>query len=115
VRIPGSTAQTRERKADIARFLSDPEINSDVLKKYNISYVYVWNNGNFPGDSKRASTHIVCYSDLGTKKIRKYRKSYRLEVVFENKDYLIFKVHQLEERDGKRLFNKYKSISRNEE
>jgi hypothetical protein len=98
-------------------------ISGDVLKKYNIAYVLETSKTNFMEDSKYLTSQIVCYSDLGTKKIFKYQKSHWLEVIFKNKDYLILQVHEfpeeqreivvLEDRDGKRLFKKFEPISRN--
>ncbi len=118
-----TTAQIRERRSDIVRFLGDPMISGDVLKEYNISYVFVRSETNFMENLKCLSSQMVCYSDLGTKKIIKYQKTHWLDVVFKNKDYLTLQVHEfpetkreiviLEDRDGRRLFKKFDSISRN--
>jgi len=66
-----TTAQIRERGSDIGRFFQDPVFGADVLSKYNVSYIFVMNNVGFLGDTKQNSSQIICFSDLGTKKILK--------------------------------------------
>lgn len=94
-----TTSQIEARVKDIKTFFKQPRLNADILEKYSISYVFGFYGDGYLGDPANHLSSIPCYSNMGTRKIRKYKKSHNLELVFKNSDYYIFKVNTILESD----------------
>lgn len=109
--------QIEARQNDIRRFFEDPRLGADVLDKYRIDYVMVFNEDGYLGNLPDPRPRFSVYVDLGTKLIRKVKRSHELEKVYENRDYVVFRVHPLAEdkrtvfvltiQDGQYLFEKF--------
>jgi len=107
-------AQLTTRAQDVRRFFDDPGLHGDVLDTYAVTYVLVPRplEAAFSPSGHRGRSD--CYVDLGTKRIRKFRKSHELERIFDNDGYIILRVHVLpddqrliyimQEGNGRRVF-----------
>ncbi|MFC2169167.1 hypothetical protein ACFLRM_01190 [Acidobacteriota bacterium] len=90
-----TTSQIKKRRNDIERFFQDPRLNGDVLREYNVSYVWAWNNIGFLGDIENHSSRIGSFSAIESDKAYKPQQNYSLELVFKNENYLVFKAQML--------------------
>lgn len=112
-----TTSQIEERVEDIRTFFKQPRLNADILEKYSVSYVMGFYRDGYLGDPENHLSSISCFSNMGTVKIRKYKKSHELKLVFKNSGYFIFKVCTIPEgeretftlkvRDGRLVFHKF--------
>ena len=87
-------SQIKKRTGDIQSFYKDPTFNAKFFLSYNVSYVLFGKPPDLPEKNKNMASRIICYSDLGARKTLKYQKSHFLELVYENKDLMIYKVRE---------------------
>lgn len=95
--------QIKRRALDIERFFKDPVLNARILKSYNVTHVWAVKPSNLSASVEKQSSRIPLYWELRKKGIRKYKKSHFLELVYGNKDFLIYSVHELPAK-GKQIF-----------
>ncbi len=110
-------AQLKARTEDIRRFFLDPGLNGDVLDTYSVTHVLIPRRAGADFFLLDPGSRRACYIDLGTRRIRKVRKSHELERVFGNDGYMILRVHRLpddrrsihimQEIDGRRVFTPF--------
>jgi len=94
-----TTRQIEKRTADIHRFFRDPELNGDVLEAYGVTHLWAGNPPSFRQDKTSLESEIICYSDIGTQEIKKFRRSHILKPVFANSDYMIYAVEKIPQED----------------
>lgn len=112
-----TTSQIEDRVKDIRTFFKQPCLNADILEKYSVSFVVGCYRDGYLGDPENHFSPISCYSNMGTRKILKYKKSHELDLVFENSNYFILKVNTipeheresyvLEVNEGKLIFHRF--------
>lgn len=111
--------ERRKRRDDATRYFSDFQLNSDVLDRYSVRYV--WGVGGALAETLRdPQGWIDAYIDLGTKRPRKARHSHQLEIVWSQGEHVLLRVHPvpeaersvyiLEESEGKRVFKKFQPL-----
>ena len=114
--------QIKKRSEDIQSFYKDPTLNAKFFVSYNVSYVLFEKPPDLPEKNKNIASRIICYSDLGAREILKYQKSHFLEFVYENRDFMIFKVEELPDKEkgvflleiesGKKILQPFKEYKR---
>ena len=113
--------QIEARTADIQAFFQEPGFQGEILDKYGTDYIWTDISPPFKSEKGEPLQIIECYSDLGTQTIKKYQNSHRLELVFRNPDYLIYKIQAVPEsqrevflltvEDGKKILTPFKKDS----
>ena len=114
--------QIKKRSGDIQSFYKDPTFNAKFFVSYNVSYVLFGKPLDLPENNKNMSSRIICYSNLGAKETLKYQKSHFLALVYENEDFMIFKVGELPDKEkgvflleiegGKKILQPFKEYKR---
>ncbi|MBN2245552.1 MAG: hypothetical protein JW755_06875 [Candidatus Aminicenantes bacterium] len=94
-----TTRQIEKRTADIHRFFEDPELNGNILETYGVTHVLAGNPPSFLLEGTSLQSEIICYRDIGTREIKKYRRSHNLKPLFANNDYMIYAVEKLPEEE----------------
>lgn len=113
-----TAAQVKQRTRDIDRFFSEARLNAGALDTYDVAYIMIPGGLKSMGDLVEPGDRAECYIDLGTKTLKKYKKSHWVELVFKNSEMDIYKVeiipekHRevflLEKRKGEYLFRKFR-------
>ena len=114
--------QIKKRAGDIQSFYKDPTFNAKFFVSYNVSYVLFEKPLDLPVNNKNMAARIICYSNLGARETLKYQKSHFLELVYENKDFMIYKVEKLPDEEkgvfileikgGKKILQPFKEYKR---
>jgi len=110
--------QIRERAEDVKRFFADPRFNADVLDKYQVAYVLGSEKNPFWEDAPPEM--FSAYINMGTKQMRKVKKSHVLARVFYNQEYVVYRIQSLpeeereifllEEQGEETVFKKFQSL-----
>jgi hypothetical protein len=79
-------SQQEERRADISRFLMDPESNAGVLAKYGVGIVWIRRGGEDGFWKNRLPEEVVCREGAGA-------PAFRLRIVHRNARHALYAVH----------------------
>ena len=87
-----TAAQEKERADDIRRFFGNPRPNGDALVKYHVSYVWMRAEDGRLGSPGDAGFEVAVGTGPGTPAAMKGPKALRLERVFGNQEFEVFRV-----------------------
>jgi len=91
--------EIKKRVEDVRRFFSSPALSGDVLSNYSVSLIWTSNNQGLAKGQKGSDTSLICFTSLGTEKIRKYQMTHRLSLAYQNAEYSLYSVEELPEKD----------------
>jgi len=99
-------------------FFAEPLLNADVLDKYQVAYLLGSGKNPFWKDSPPEI--LAVYINMGTKQIRKVKKSHVLARAFYNQEYVVYRIQSLpeeereifllEEQGEEMVFKKFRSL-----
>jgi len=112
-----SPQQIQSRRQDILRFFKEPRLNGDVLDTYGVAYILVSSSKWMHALLADRPRNIICYRDMGTEVVRKFRKSHELTLAFSNPEFQVYSVrpiaidrrsvYVMEEVSGRRVFKPF--------
>ncbi|MBN1271816.1 MAG: hypothetical protein JXB26_06040 [Candidatus Aminicenantes bacterium] len=111
-----SDLQRRERRHDIQAFFNDAVLNANILKKYNVSHIWLMRDSGFLSKTEE-NRFLECYGLISKNRFLKVQRMLHLERIFQNKDHIIYQVHEVpsdkkdvfvvEQKENGRVFKKF--------
>jgi len=90
--------QIEKRTGEINAFFEAPDLRAALLDRSRVDYIWTWNDPERT-DAWASGEAIPGFTDLGTRDVRKFRRSHTLVPVFSNPEFRIYRVDREEEEE----------------